>query len=84
MDLGQLAQHHHWPIAKNLDELSQRTLESLRGLEDDERVTGGRGSGNQSQSHSSLSGQETEHEKWTIDQPRSAHGSRKGGGSGNG
>jgi len=76
VDLGQFAQHDRGPIAENLDELLQRTLQTLGGFEDDERDTGGRRTGNQAQPLSSLSGQESEHEKWTIDQPRSAHGSR--------
>ena len=46
MDLGQLAQHHHWPITKNLDELLQSPPQALRGFEYDEWESGGRGTGN--------------------------------------
>jgi len=46
MDLGQLAQHHRWPVAEDLHELAQRSLQALRGFENDERDPGGRGTGN--------------------------------------
>jgi hypothetical protein len=83
MDLGQLAHHHDRPIAKNFDELEQRSLEALRGFEDDQRETNRRGSANKPNPRSSFSRQEPEHDKWTIDQPRSAHGCRQGGGTRN-
>src|SRR5215207_8677872 len=79
MDLGELAQHHQWAIAKNLCELPQSPFQALRGFEDDERKTGGRGTGNEPQPLTSLSGQETEHEKWAVNQSRSAHRSSERG-----
>jgi hypothetical protein len=69
MDLGQFAQENRSSVANDLEELPQGPFDTPRRFEQQERHTGSRGTGDQSQALPSLPRQESEGKERTVDQP---------------
>jgi len=68
VQLRQFPHHHRWSIAKNFNQVVQRPPESLCGFEQDQWESRGRRPPKQPQPLSSLPRQESERQKWAVDQ----------------